>query len=184
MLDDPDLALLILDATTGQNALSQVEIFRKTADITGLIVTKLDGTAKGGIVVAVQRELGVPVKLGSKGVEQIIVLPLNEAEREALDRSADSVRPGIFCFVFAELLDFVYAERLVRKSPHKSATQITRYTKIVPKLTKEDPRRDQHQSKRAPSSPKGVPKSIKMSFGTPLRHRARPRRKKDPPPRN
>ena len=56
---------------------------------------------------------------------------------------------------------------------------MTRYTKFVPKITKGDPKRDQNQSKRAPSSPKGVPKSIKMSFGTPLRHRARPRRKKD-----
>ena len=57
----PHDTLLILDATTGQNALSQVEIFRKTADITGLIVTKLDGTAKGGVMVALADKFGLPV---------------------------------------------------------------------------------------------------------------------------
>ncbi len=59
--DAPHDTLLILDATTGQNALSQVEIFRKTADITGLIVTKLDGTAKGGVMVALADKFGLPV---------------------------------------------------------------------------------------------------------------------------
>ncbi|MET9427753.1 MULTISPECIES: signal recognition particle-docking protein FtsY [unclassified Streptomyces] len=55
--------LLVLDATTGQNGLVQARVFREVVDITGIVLTKLDGTAKGGIVVAVQRELGVPVKL-------------------------------------------------------------------------------------------------------------------------
>ena len=59
--DAPHDTLLVLDATTGQNALSQVEIFRKTADITGLIVTKLDGTAKGGVMVALADKFGLPV---------------------------------------------------------------------------------------------------------------------------
>ena len=59
--DAPHDTLLVLDATTGQNALSQVEIFRKTADITGLIVTKLDGTAKGGAMVALADKFGLPV---------------------------------------------------------------------------------------------------------------------------
>ena len=54
--------LLVLDATTGQNAVSQAKLFGETADITGIILTKLDGTAKGGIAVAIQSELGVPVK--------------------------------------------------------------------------------------------------------------------------
>ncbi len=54
--------LLVLDATTGQNAVHQAEEFNKAAHLTGIILTKLDGTAKGGIVIAVQRELGVPVK--------------------------------------------------------------------------------------------------------------------------
>ena len=55
--------LLVLDATTGQNGMVQARVFREAVDVTGIVLTKLDGSAKGGIVVAVQRELGVPVKL-------------------------------------------------------------------------------------------------------------------------
>ena len=55
--------LLVLDATTGQNGLNQARVFGEIAGVTGIVLTKLDGTAKGGIVIAVQRELGVPVKL-------------------------------------------------------------------------------------------------------------------------
>jgi fused signal recognition particle receptor len=62
-----DEVLLVLDATTGQNGLNQARVFRDVVDVTGLVLTKLDGTAKGGIVVAVQRELGVPVKLVGLG---------------------------------------------------------------------------------------------------------------------
>jgi fused signal recognition particle receptor len=58
-----DEVLLVLDATTGQNGLVQARVFSEVVDVTGIVLTKLDGTAKGGIVVAVQRELGVPVKL-------------------------------------------------------------------------------------------------------------------------
>ena len=58
-----DEVLLVLDATTGQNGMQQAKVFAEAVDITGIVLTKLDGTAKGGIVVAVQRELGVPVKL-------------------------------------------------------------------------------------------------------------------------
>jgi fused signal recognition particle receptor len=58
-----DEVLLVLDATTGQNGLRQARVFAEAVNITGIILTKLDGTAKGGIVIAVQRELGVPVKL-------------------------------------------------------------------------------------------------------------------------
>ncbi len=58
-----DEVLLVLDATTGQNGLVQARVFAEVVDITGIVLTKLDGTAKGGIVVAVQRDLGVPVKL-------------------------------------------------------------------------------------------------------------------------
>ena len=54
--------LVVLDATTGQNALSQAKEFSDVADITGIILTKMDGTAKGGIAVAIQAELGIPVK--------------------------------------------------------------------------------------------------------------------------
>ena len=56
-----------LDATTGQNGLRQAQVFSEVVDVTGIVLTKLDGTAKGGIVVAVQRELGVPVKLVGLG---------------------------------------------------------------------------------------------------------------------
>ncbi|MET4223251.1 signal recognition particle-docking protein FtsY [Oerskovia enterophila] len=59
--------LLVLDATTGQNGLNQARVFGEIAGVTGIVLTKLDGTAKGGIVVAVQRELGVPVKLVGLG---------------------------------------------------------------------------------------------------------------------
>jgi len=62
-----DEVLLVLDATTGQNGLRQARVFAEVVDITGIVLTKLDGTAKGGIVVSVQRELGVPVKLVGLG---------------------------------------------------------------------------------------------------------------------
>ncbi|WP_068433933.1 signal recognition particle-docking protein FtsY [Piscicoccus intestinalis] len=62
-----DEVLLVLDATTGQNGLKQAEVFAQVVDVTGIVLTKLDGTAKGGIVVAVQRLLGVPVKLVGLG---------------------------------------------------------------------------------------------------------------------
>jgi fused signal recognition particle receptor len=60
---DLDEVLLVLDATTGQNGMQQAKVFSEAVNISGIVLTKLDGTAKGGIVVAVQRELGVPVKL-------------------------------------------------------------------------------------------------------------------------
>lgn len=62
-----DEILLVLDATTGQNGVVQARVFTDVVDITGVVLTKLDGTAKGGIVISVQRELGVPVKLVGLG---------------------------------------------------------------------------------------------------------------------
>jgi len=62
-----DEVLLVLDATTGQNGLTQARVFGDVVDVTGIVLTKLDGTAKGGIVFRVQRELGVPVKLVGLG---------------------------------------------------------------------------------------------------------------------
>jgi len=62
-----DEVLLVLDATTGQNGMQQARVFSEVVDVTGIVLTKLDGTAKGGIVIAVQRELGVPVKLVGLG---------------------------------------------------------------------------------------------------------------------
>jgi len=61
----PDAAretLLVLDATTGQNAVNQAKEFKNSAELTGLVLTKLDGTAKGGIVFSIKEELGIPVK--------------------------------------------------------------------------------------------------------------------------
>jgi len=62
-----DEVLLVLDATTGQNGMTQAKVFSEVVDVSGIVLTKLDGTAKGGIVVAVQRDLGVPVKLVGLG---------------------------------------------------------------------------------------------------------------------
>ncbi len=62
-----DEVLLVLDATTGQNGLVQARVFAESVNVTGIVLTKLDGTARGGIVIAVQRELGVPVKLVGLG---------------------------------------------------------------------------------------------------------------------
>jgi fused signal recognition particle receptor len=66
--------LLVLDATTGQNGLTQAKVFLEAVDVSGVVLTKLDGTAKGGIVVAIQRELGLPVKLVGlgEGVDDLI----------------------------------------------------------------------------------------------------------------
>jgi fused signal recognition particle receptor len=58
-----DEVLLVLDATTGQNAVIQARVFTEVVDVTGVVLTKLDGTAKGGIVLAIEAELGIPVKL-------------------------------------------------------------------------------------------------------------------------
>ncbi len=63
----PHETLLVLDATTGQNAISQAKHFRDAVEVTGIILTKLDGTAKGGIVFAIEQELGIPVRFVGTG---------------------------------------------------------------------------------------------------------------------
>lgn len=63
----PHEVILVLDATTGQNALVQAKIFKEATDVTGIVLTKLDGTAKGGIVLAIRNELGIPVKFVGLG---------------------------------------------------------------------------------------------------------------------
>ena len=63
----PHETLLVLDATTGMNALNQAREFHKAVRLTGLVVTKLDGTSKGGMVVAIQKELGLPIKFVGLG---------------------------------------------------------------------------------------------------------------------
>ncbi|HUP99968.1 MAG TPA: signal recognition particle-docking protein FtsY [Aeromicrobium sp.] len=72
--------LLVIDATTGQNGLTQAKVFAEVVDVTGIVLTKLDGTAKGGIVVAVQRELGVPVKFVGLGEGADDLAPFDAAD--------------------------------------------------------------------------------------------------------
>lgn len=72
-----DEVLLVLDATTGQNGLQQAKVFSEVVNVSGIVLTKLDGTAKGGIVVAIQRQLGVPVKLVGLGEGPDDLAPFN-----------------------------------------------------------------------------------------------------------
>lgn len=72
--------LLVLDSTTGQNALQQAKLFKETTDITGIILTKLDGTAKGGIVLAIKSELGIPVKYIGVGEGMNDLQPFNSKQ--------------------------------------------------------------------------------------------------------
>lgn len=76
----PHEVLLVLDATTGQNGLQQARRFTEVLDVTGIVLTKLDGTAKGGIAVAVQQELGIPIKLIGVGESVDDLLPFNAEE--------------------------------------------------------------------------------------------------------
>ena len=79
----PDSAretLLVLDATTGQNAISQAKEFKNAAEISGLVLTKLDGTAKGGIVLSIRRELGIPVKFIGVGEQIDDMRPFDAAD--------------------------------------------------------------------------------------------------------
>nr|WP_255546263.1 MULTISPECIES: signal recognition particle-docking protein FtsY [unclassified Nesterenkonia] len=75
-----DEVLLVLDATTGQNGLNQAKVFSEVVNVTGIVLTKLDGTARGGIVVAIQRQLGVPVKLIGLGEGPDDLAPFDAAE--------------------------------------------------------------------------------------------------------
>lgn len=72
--------LLVLDAVTGQNAISQAKEFVKTSDITGIVLTKLDGTAKGGIIISVKKELGIPVKFIGVGEQMDDLQRFDKAE--------------------------------------------------------------------------------------------------------
>jgi len=72
--------LLVLDATTGQNAVSQAKTFSEVTDISGIVLTKLDGTAKGGIVIAIKSELDIPVKLIGVGEQIDDLQPFNSKD--------------------------------------------------------------------------------------------------------
>jgi fused signal recognition particle receptor len=76
----PHAVLLVLDATVGQNAISQVEAFVRTAGVTGLVMTKLDGTAKGGILVAVSARFGLPVHFIGVGEDIDDLVPFAPGE--------------------------------------------------------------------------------------------------------
>ncbi|MFB9861377.1 signal recognition particle-docking protein FtsY [Salinicoccus siamensis] len=86
----PHESLLVLDATTGQNALSQAKSFKDVTDVSGIVLTKLDGTAKGGIVLAIKNELGIPVKFVGLG-EQLDDLQEFNAENYVYGLFADMV---------------------------------------------------------------------------------------------
>jgi fused signal recognition particle receptor len=75
----PHQTLLVIDATTGQNGLQQARLFTEAAHVTGIVLTKLDGTAKGGIVVAIARELGLPVRYAGVGEKLEDILPFDPA---------------------------------------------------------------------------------------------------------
>ena len=76
----PHEVLLVLDATTGQNGLQQAKIFTEALEVTGIVITKLDGTAKGGIAIAIQRQLGIPIKLIGVGETVEDLQPFNPRE--------------------------------------------------------------------------------------------------------
>lgn len=76
----PHEVLLVLDATTGQNALRQAELFSQTADITGIVLTKLDGTAKGGMIIGIKEQLNIPVKWVGVGERLDDLRPFNAKE--------------------------------------------------------------------------------------------------------
>ena len=77
--DAPHETLLVLDATTGQNAYQQARVFKEALDITGIVLTKLDGTAKGGVIIGIQEELGVPVKYIGVGEDVDDLQPFDPA---------------------------------------------------------------------------------------------------------
>jgi fused signal recognition particle receptor len=78
--DAPHETLLVLDATTGQNGLQQARVFKEATDITGIVLTKLDGTAKGGVIVSIQEELGVPVRYVGVGEEVADLQPFDGSQ--------------------------------------------------------------------------------------------------------
>ena len=75
--DGPHETLLVIDATTGQNGISQAKAFKEITDITGIVLTKLDGTAKGGIVLAIKEEVNIPVKYVGLGEKMEDLIPFD-----------------------------------------------------------------------------------------------------------
>jgi fused signal recognition particle receptor len=86
--DAPHQTLLVMDATTGQNGLQQARLFTESAGVTGIVLTKLDGSAKGGIVVAIAHELGLPVVFAGTGEKLEDLIPFDA------DAFVDSLMEG------------------------------------------------------------------------------------------
>jgi fused signal recognition particle receptor len=76
----PHESLLVLDATTGQNGIAQAKLFQEAIPITGIVLTKLDGTARGGIVIAIKELTGIPVKMIGVGEKKEDLHPFNPAD--------------------------------------------------------------------------------------------------------
>ena len=83
------MLVLVLDATTGQNALSQIEIFKEVAGVTGLVMTKLDGTARGGVLVAAAEKFGLPIHAIGVGETIEDLRPFDPAELARIIAGAD-----------------------------------------------------------------------------------------------
>jgi fused signal recognition particle receptor len=82
----PHEVLLVVDATTGQNGIQQARVFTESAPVTGLVLTKIDGTAKGGVALAIHRELGIPIRY----------LGVGEAVEDLVDFSPEAYLEGLF----------------------------------------------------------------------------------------
>lgn len=86
--------MLVLDATTGQNAMAQAKTFKEATDVSGIVLTKLDGTARGGIVLAIRNEMGLPVKFVGLG-EQMTDLQRFNAHQFVYGLFGDLVDDGV-----------------------------------------------------------------------------------------
>ncbi len=113
--DAPHEVLLVIEATTGQNGLEQARKFTETSAVTGIILTKLDGTAKGGVVVAISRELNLPIRYVGVGEQFDDLLPFDPATVRGLDCSTDGMH--VINRYLEEALDLA-AQGVGRVSPN------------------------------------------------------------------
>ena len=119
----PHEVLLVMDATTGQNGLQQARLFTDSAGVTGIVLTKLDGTAKGGIAVAIARELKVPVRYVGVGEKLDDLLPFDSKA------FVDSLLGKIKHLFFAKAL--TGANRSLRSFPPKRKLLVTTVRKFI-----------------------------------------------------
>ncbi|MBD5140713.1 MAG: signal recognition particle-docking protein FtsY [Ruminococcus sp.] len=125
--------LLVLDATTGQNAVNQAKLFGETADITGIVLTKLDGTAKGGIIISIHRELGIPVKLVGVG-EKLDDLQDFHA-RDFVDALFETETD--FDYNYERLDDEEETEIITEEEPSEVISEETKAEEIPEEITEE-----------------------------------------------